>query len=102
MSVLATLPACLPSVPAGLTSPDPTRRVNAIVEIAAEDDTSEVPGLIVRLESLDALERLVAIRALEDLTGLTHGYNPYSSESERDAAIERWTDWLASQPAPAS
>jgi len=80
-------------VPGGFTSPDPNRRLDAIIEAARSDDPAAIRSLIVQLDSADAAARILAIRTLEDLTGETFGYDPYSGDIERGAAVDRWTRW---------
>jgi transposase InsO family protein len=52
-----------------------------------------VPNLIRMLGSDDPLVRMTAIRTLERITGLTHGYHFAAPESEREAAIRQWVRW---------
>jgi HEAT repeat protein len=90
---LGVLSACVPPVPEGFNSPDPTRRLNAIVAAADEQDTSAIPQLIVQLESSDPAARLLAIRTLESLTGETLGYDPIAPDWQRAEAVDRWQVW---------
>lgn len=90
---LVFLPACIPPVPEGFNSPDPTRRLNAIVRAADERDSGAIPDLIVQLESSDPAARLLAIRTLESLTGETLGYDPVSPDWQRAEAVDRWEVW---------
>jgi hypothetical protein len=48
------------------------------------------------LESDDPLERMMAIRALELMTGETHGYDYAAPEWDRRAAVDRWVEWHGS------
>ncbi|MBZ0172095.1 MAG: HEAT repeat domain-containing protein, partial [Phycisphaerales bacterium] len=70
-----TLVGCIPPVPGGFDSPDPTMRLAAIAEAGRAGDTGAVPDLIEQLESTDPGARLLAIRSLERITGRTHGYD---------------------------
>jgi hypothetical protein len=49
------------------------------------------------LDSDDPAARLVAIRALERITGQTLGYDHAGPEHERRLAVERWMEWEARQ-----
>lgn len=86
---------CLAKSDTGVDSRDPARRMEAMVDAAAAKDRTAVPGLISRLDSQDAGERLVAIRSLERITGKTFGYDHAAPAPERTAAIERWQKWVA-------
>lgn len=77
----------------GFASADPGARMDAAVDAAARHDTSAIPELIKLLESDDPAARLVAINALERLTGTTNGYDFAARESERRAAVDRWVAW---------
>ncbi len=54
----------------------------------------DVSWLVVMLQSWDPATRLLAIEALESLTGTSEGYDPAAPLPERAAAIERWVGWL--------
>lgn len=82
--------ACAPSMPRGFDSPEPGVRIDAIVDAAKRDDPAAVPELVRMLDSDDPATRLLAIRALERITGTTHGYDYSAPESERREAIRRW------------
>ena len=93
-----TLAGCIiPDVPEGFDSPDPNRRLDAIVDAAERGDRSAVRSLVILLESADAAARVLSIRTLEDLTGQTLGYDPYGSDRDRADAVERWAAWLGEQ-----
>lgn len=91
MSVVA--PGCLGRSETGLGSRDPGERVRAMADAAAANDEGAVPGLIERLSSEDPGERLLAIRALERITGETREFDHAGTEVEREAAIGRWVRW---------
>lgn len=103
-AALAFIAACT-APPAGpdFHSADSLARMGAIREAARTNDRSKVPDLIARLDSDDAGERLLAVRALERLTGTTQGYDYAAPRPEREAAIDRWMTWYAAnrQGAPA-
>jgi HEAT repeat protein len=77
----------------GFASADPGARLDAAVEATARKDTSAIPDLIKLLESDDPAARLVAINALERLTGTTNGYDFAAPEYDRRAAVDRWVAW---------
>ncbi|MEO1583409.1 MAG: HEAT repeat domain-containing protein [Planctomycetota bacterium] len=72
----------------------PQDRFLAIRQAQRTQDQSATPDLIRQLGSDDALVRLAAADALEEITGLTHGFDSVAAESERAAAIDRWVQWL--------
>lgn len=82
-----------PSSVVGFEEYDSAARVRAIQQAGASKDRSAVPKLIARLESDDPAERLLAIRALERITGETHGFDHAGRTDERAAAVERWRSW---------
>lgn len=71
---------------------DRTREIAAAAQSPATD-WKEVDVLIVALDSDDSAERMLAITALNRLTGLTFGYDFAGSWTEREAAIGRWLEW---------
>lgn len=82
------------SAPADFNSPEPAARNAAIVKAARESDQKAIPDLIRMLESDDPTTRVLAIRALERLTGETRGYHPESDEAARQRAVDAWTTWM--------
>lgn len=94
--------ACVGLLGAGCSSPargfassDPGARLDAAVDAAARNDASAIPDLIKLLDSDDPAARLVAINALQRLTGTTNGYDHAGSEPDRRAAVDRWVAWQA-------
>jgi hypothetical protein len=53
--------------------------------------------LVLALDSGDVDIRKIAIQQLEELAGATLGYSPDAGESDRDAALARWQNWLMSK-----
>lgn len=88
---------CSPKLDEGFDSPDPITRGPAIVAAARDRDRSKLADLVRALDSNDAAERMLAIGALEQLTGQTLGYRAYDDPVVRDAATERWRRWLEAQ-----
>ena len=80
--------------------PTPEARLGAIRDTATHGSTQDIPRLIENLSADDASVRFAAITELRRLNGTTNGYDYRSLEPERVAAINRWKDWLAQQPAP--
>ena len=81
------------SAPEGFESPEPAARLRAISKAAAERDTKAIPQLIDSLDNDDPVVRLAAIRALEDLTGETLGYDYAAPAWERNQQVTAWKDW---------
>ncbi|QOJ01478.1 MAG: hypothetical protein HRU70_13685 [Phycisphaeraceae bacterium] len=86
---------CILESEAGLASNDPQKRFEAISAAAARGDRSAVPGLVRRLDSDDPAERLLAINALERITGERLGYDHAAPKAERSKAVERWARWAS-------
>jgi HEAT repeat protein len=77
-----------------LRSPNAFERAAAAVRSAEAGDAGAVHTLVDLLEDRDGGVRLYAIGALERLTGQTYEYQHFASESQRQAAVERWRDAL--------
>lgn len=90
------LSGCGPSVVPSFDSPEPAARNAAIVHAAADRDRASIPELVRMLESDDPATRLLAITALERLTGETRGFDYAASPFEREQAVARWQN--PSQP----
>lgn len=71
----------------------PIGRTKAIGDAAASRDPGAIPDLIESLWSEDPAERMLAIRALESMTGETLGYGFADSEQKRTEAADRWVSW---------
>jgi HEAT repeat protein len=92
-AVGCVLAGCAPAVSSGgFHAPDPASRMYAIEAAVRANDRSATPHIIEQLDSDDPAVRLVAICALERLTGETHGYCAYAPRHEREAAIARWIE----------
>jgi len=89
---------CFPTLEPAFDSPAPSKRLDAIVDAAAQDDRSTIPPLIEMLDSDDPAERMLAIRALERISGgLTFGYRYADPEWLRRESVNRWVDWAESE-----
>ena len=87
----AALAACTaPAREARFDSIDPSERSAAAAVAASERDRDAVPDLIVMLESSDPASRMVAIAALERITGERLGYSATDERADRNAAVDRW------------
>lgn len=94
---LWSLWGCQGPAPRGFDSPEPGKRIEAAARAAETGDRTAVRPLISMLDSDDPAARLVAIRALERITGRTLGYDHASPEAQRREAVERWISWEAEQ-----
>jgi hypothetical protein len=90
---------CGPTIRADFDSPEPAARNAAIVQAAGRRDRSAVADLVRMLDSDDPATRLLAINALERITGERLGYEYAAPEGERLAAIERWARHVGESPA---
>lgn len=93
VAVWLWLPGCARSTPDGFDALAPEGRIDAIVRSARDGDRSRVPQLISQLDSDDPAVRMLAIRALERITGETKGYDHAASAQKRDEAVRRWVSW---------
>jgi len=90
LAPLATLSACGPAIRPDFNSPEPAAR-NAAIVIAGDARTpSAVPDLVRMLDSDDPATRLLAIQALERITGERLGYDPAAPPALRREAVLRW------------
>ena len=101
-SVLACAAVVVSGLSGGCSAPearpdfhsnDTAARFLAIREAAVARDRTKIPDLISRLDSDDPAERLLALNALQRITGQTLGYDYTSSDAERSAAVSRWVAW---------
>ena len=84
----------------GLSAIDPTTKLQAIERAIHERDREAVPALVEQLDSDDPAVRLLAITALQRITGTTMGYDHAASARERDAATTRWATAVAAGTVP--
>ena len=100
MGAAMTLVSCgQPSMEGGFDSPVPAARMQAIERAARAGDRSPatLKRIVEQLDSDDPAVRLVAIGALERLTGETHGFRAYDPPIERRAAVRRWSEYVESE-----
>lgn len=95
MGLAAFLVACGPTIRPDFNSPEPAARNSAIVNAAATKDRAAVPDLVRMLQSDDPATRLLAITALERITGERLGYDLGDSEAARAQAVSRWMEKLS-------
>jgi hypothetical protein len=86
--------------PESISAPDPLVRVKAIIHAGQTQDEKVVPLLVDRLEDEDEGVRFYAILALERIVGTRLGYDYGAPISQRQEAVARWRDYLASSRAP--
>ena len=98
------LSACGPTIHPTFDSPEPAARNAAIVKAADTKDASAVPDLVRMLDSDDPATRLLAINALERITGDRLGFEYAAPEHVRLPAVARWhervTGEVPKQPWP--
>lgn len=97
VSPLALVACSQPSMTGGFDSPNPAAKMHATVEAVRNGDQSAVRHIVEQLDSDDPAVRLLAIMALERLTGQTLGYEHDASKWDRNVAIERWVRAVESQ-----
>lgn len=74
----------------GFESNNPATLLYAIQEAGEARDESKIPNLVEALQNDDPAVRMMAIGALERITGQRMGYNPYGSSIDRAPAVARW------------
>ena len=93
--------SCAPAaIDGGFESPNPAATIYAIEQAARSGDTTATPQIVEQLDSDDPAVRLLAIEALEILTGETYGYRYDEPQYMRRAAIKRWVNAVESGTVP--
>jgi HEAT repeat protein len=92
--VALPLASCGPAITPDFNSPEPAARNAAIVRAGTARDHAALPHLVRMLDSDDPATRLLAIQALERLTGQRLGYDPAEAPARRDAAVQRWCRYV--------
>lgn len=77
-----------------LESPDPAQRIRAIKWAGDNEVESAIPLLVDRLIEQDVYVRFFAIRALEQITGETYGFDYKADAESRARAVKRWRESL--------
>ena len=89
--VVLLVAACAAPPPSSdFSSPDSASRIASIEKAVQDRDAARVRQIVELLDSDDPAVRLVAITALETLTGQTNGYHYDDPPSARKSAVERW------------
>jgi len=92
---LIFLGACsAPPPEADAESPTAAGRLLALREGVWTNSPRDLALLIEQLESSDPTVRMVALDHLWNLTGEDHGFRYDDPPAQREAAVERWADWL--------
>lgn len=96
IGVTACAPAgcTAPRRPLVVTDPDPSVKIPAYKKAVRKKDRDAVRQLVADLESDDPAVRLYAVSALRRLTGENFGYRYYDGDEQRQAAVNRWRQWL--------
>jgi hypothetical protein len=76
----------------GFDSDNPASRLYAIVRAGHQQQRSAIPDLIESLDSDDPAVRMLAIKALDNITGTRMGYNPYGNRIDRRRALDAWLE----------
>lgn len=79
-----------PASQGGFGSDNPASLLYAIHRAGREGDRHAVKHLVQALEHDDPAVRMMAIHALDLLTGHRLGYNPYAPALERQKMVEKW------------
>ncbi len=99
LCLLPALAACSsPSQQTGFDSDDPSARTRALRQAVKNNDRSAIPNMIEMLDSPDPAHRLLAIGALQRMTGQTLDYDYAAPDYKRDPAIRRWIAWWKHNP----
>ena len=98
-AVLLVAGGCTASGPiADFDAADPASRIAAIELALRSRDASRTPQIVEQLDSDDRAVRLLAISALEILTGRTYGYHYDDPPGLREQAIRRWVNYVNETP----
>ena len=79
-----------PAIDGGFDSANPAAKMYAIEYAARDGDQAAVFCIIEQLNSDDPAVRLLAIGALQRMTGQTYGYHHYDPTWKRQEAIDQW------------
>ncbi|MEX0774502.1 MAG: HEAT repeat domain-containing protein [Phycisphaeraceae bacterium] len=91
-----------PASQGGFDSDNPAAKLYAIRRAGRPGNAADIPKLVEQLDHDDPAVRLMAIKALDEITGTRLGYNPYDSSAQRRTAIERWQEAVRSEQFDAS
>jgi hypothetical protein len=100
---IASAVSCGPSATeGGFDSANPAAKMYAIEQAARTGDRTAIASIVEQLDSDDPAVRLLAIEALQRLTGQTYGYRHFDPPDVRREAIERWVQAVQPTPTPTS
>jgi hypothetical protein len=92
------LVACAPSATqGGFKNPAPGAQVYAIESAVRDERKQQIPEIVECLRSDDDLVRMMAIGALERMTGQTLGYDFADPLPLRLEGYRRWREWVVAQ-----
>lgn len=99
--LLLVLCSCGPAMTeGGFDAPSPAARSHAIEQAARTGDLDAIPKIVEQLDADDPAVRMLAIDALQRLTGETYGFHHYDPPHERHDAIQRWVTAVQSGAVP--
>lgn len=97
-AALAWLAGCAPSATeGGFKNPAPGARVYAIESAVRDERRQQIPDIVECLRADDDLVRMMAIGALERMTGQTLGYDFADPLPLRLEGYRRWKEWVVAQ-----
>ncbi len=99
--VVAGIAGCGPAIRADFDSPEPAARNMAIVRAGDARDAGATGDLVRMLASDDPATRLLAIEALDRVTGERLGYDASDPPERRRRAMDRWSEWVKDREAGA-
>ena len=91
------LVGCGPGIEPSFESSSPQARNKAIVAEVRKGEGADLRHLVRMLDAKEASTRLLAIEALERLTGERLGYDYAASVADRREAVERWRVWVGAR-----
>jgi hypothetical protein len=97
-AAVAFTTGCIPQQSKSIGATDTLANIPAIQDAARDKDRHSIPALVTQLDSDDAAVRFYAITALYKLTNQTFEYRYYDDIDGRRPAVERWKQWLVTQP----
>jgi len=88
----AALAGCAapPASQGGFDSDNPAAILYAIRRAGDQRDAAAVPDLVACLDNDDPAVRMMAIGALDRITGTRMDYDPYAEPEQRQVAAQRW------------
>lgn len=84
----------------GFDAANPAARSQAILTAVVKGDLSAISRIVEQLDADDPAIRMIAIEALQRLTGETYGYKHYDPAYVRREAIAKWVNAVQSGSVP--